>query len=56
VTGELWWVVGLGTLALGVVIAYGFLNARRRSHDPVAQRQSEAATDRLYRQEERDNR
>lgn len=54
-TGWLWYLIALGTVALGVGIAYGFIVSRRRSQDHSAQRRSDAATDRLYRlEDERD--
>jgi hypothetical protein len=49
-TDWLWWAIGIGTIALGLAIAYGIVKTRGRS--PAAQARSEEATDRLYRKED----
>lgn len=48
--GWLWWGVGIGTLVLGLAIAYGLIKARGRTR--AEQARSEAATDRLYQKED----
>ena len=42
-----------GPIALGLVIAYLMVVTRRRRQDPAAQAQSDAATDKLYKEEDR---
>ena len=42
-----------GPIALGVVIAYLMVVTRRRRQDPAAQARSDAATDKLYKEEDR---
>ena len=52
--GTLWSLVILvGPIVLGAVIAYLLLVTYRRRNDPAAQAQSDAATDRLYKEEDR---
>ena len=42
-----------GPIALGLVIAYLMVVTRRRRQDPAAQARSNAATDKLYKEEDR---
>ena len=52
--GALWSLVTVaGPLVLGVVIAYLLIATYRRRNDPAAQARSDAATDRLYKEEDR---
>ena len=43
----------LGPLLLGLVIGFMLLSTYRRRNDPVAQARSDAATDRLYKEEDK---
>jgi hypothetical protein len=52
--GALWSLVTVvGPIILGLVIAYMLLVTYRRRNDPAAQARSDAATDRLYKEEDR---
>ena len=42
-----------GPIALGLVIAYLMVVTRRRRRDPAAQARGDAATDKLYKEEDR---
>jgi hypothetical protein len=51
--GMLWFLVTvLGPLILGLAIGIMLFRTHRRQNDPVAQAQSDAATDRLYKDED----
>jgi hypothetical protein len=52
--GAFWSLVTIvGPIVLGVVIAYLLIITYRRRNDPAAQARSDAATDRLYKEEDR---
>ena len=52
--GALWSLVTVvGPIILGLAIAYMLLATYRRRNDPAAQARSDAATDRLYKEEDR---
>jgi hypothetical protein len=52
--GAFWSLVTIvGPIVLGVVIAYLLIATYRRRNDPAAQARSDAATDRLYKEEDR---
>jgi hypothetical protein len=48
--------VGAGTVVLGLVLAYGSGMWRRAQHDRPGDKERDAATREVYRQEERRNR
>jgi hypothetical protein len=51
---NLWSLVTIaGPIVLGLVIAYLLIVTYRRRNDPAAQVRSDAATDRLYKEEDR---
>jgi hypothetical protein len=53
-TGWMWILLTVvGVAALGGAIAYGMIVSQRRRADPRAQARTEAATDRLYKEESR---
>ncbi len=52
--GTLWSLVTIiGPIILGLAIAYMLIVTWRRRNDPAAQARSDAATDRLYKEEDR---
>ena len=52
--GALWSLVTVvGPIVLGSVIAYLLAVTWRRRHDPAAQARSDAATDKLYKEEDK---
>jgi hypothetical protein len=52
--GALWSLVTVvGPIVLGLVIAYLLIITWRRRNDPAAQARSDAATDRLYKEEDK---
>jgi hypothetical protein len=52
--GALWSLVTVvGPIVLGLVIAYLLVITWRRRNDPAAQARSDAATDRLYKEEDK---
>lgn len=52
--GALWFLVTVvGPIVLGLVIGYLLLATYRRRNDPAAQARSDAATDRLYKHEDK---
>jgi hypothetical protein len=52
--GAIWSLVTIvGPIVLGLMIAYLLIATYRRRNDPAAQARSDAATDRLYKEEDR---